>query len=180
MLSDQPDVPGPRDRLHGRLGDLFLGFFGGRIRRFHIRQQPGHLFFGEAKQFERNVLVLELAQFDPECFFIPPRQFGQLVVGQDVRPLLCFGEVIEHHHRHLIEIQLPRGQHAPMSGDDAGVGIHQDRIVEAELRDARCDLGNLGIGVRPRVPHVRDQLTHRPEFDALGHRRGGHRTASVP
>ena len=35
-------------------------------------------------------------------------------------------------------------------------------IVETELRDARGDLGHLGIGVRPRVSRVGHQAFDRP------------------
>ena len=34
-----------------------------------------------------------------------------------------------------------------MTGDDAGVGVHQSGAVKAELSEARSDLRNLAIGV---------------------------------
>ena len=50
-----------------------------------------------------------------------------------------------------------------------GLRIHQDRVVESELRDAGGDLRDLRVGVRPRIAGVRNEFVERPVLDALGH-----------
>ena len=56
-----------------------------------------------------------------------------------------------------------------VAGDDAALGVHQDRIVEAEFGNARRDLRHLGFGVRPGVPIEWNKPGDRPHLDALGH-----------
>jgi hypothetical protein len=68
-----------------------------------------------------------------------------LVVRDDVGALLRLGEVIQNDDRGLGKPPLPRGQETPMTGDDPGLGVHQDRIVEAELRDAGGNLSDLSV-----------------------------------
>jgi hypothetical protein len=38
--------------------------------------------------------------------------------------------VIQHNHGHLSELQFPRSEKAAVAGEDASLGVHQDRIVE--------------------------------------------------
>ena len=101
--------------------------------------------------------------------FVPPGVLADPVVREDVRALLRLAEVIEDDHRHVLQPQLPRGQQPSVAGDDAGVGVHQDRIVEPELHDARRNLGNLLVGMRPRIPGVWHQPVDRPQFDSPRH-----------
>jgi hypothetical protein len=44
-----------------------------------------------------------------------------------------------------------------MAGDDAGASVHENRIEETELHDTTRDLRNLGFGVCPQVPDIRNQ-----------------------
>jgi hypothetical protein len=44
-----------------------------------------------------------------------------------------------------------------VAGDDPAVGVHEDRIREPELADARGDLRDLLLGVRPGVPGARNK-----------------------
>jgi hypothetical protein len=43
--------------------------------------------------------------------------------------------------------------------------VDQDRVAEAELLDAVCDLPNLLFGMRPGIVWVRPQLAHTRVFD---------------
>ena len=45
-----------------------------------------------------------------------------------------------------------------MAGNDGVLAIDEDWIGPAELSDARCDLGDLGIGVRAAVGRIWDQV----------------------
>jgi hypothetical protein len=75
----------------------------------------------------------------------------ELVVSDDVGALLHFAEVIQNDHRNLFEPQLPGGEKTPVAGNHACLGVHQNRVVKAEFRDAGCDLCNLGVRVRSRI-----------------------------
>jgi hypothetical protein len=57
----------------------------------------------------------------------------------------------------------------------AVLGIDQDRVVEAELRDASRDLRNLRVRVRAPLPGIPDQAVDRPEFNPLGSDMRSHR-----
>jgi hypothetical protein len=68
-------------------------------------------------------------------------------------------------HRHALQPELPRRQHAAVAGDDAVRAVHEDWIRPAELADARRDLRHLGIGVGARIAGIGDQLAQRPPGD---------------
>ena len=98
---------------------------------------------------------------------VPAGVQRELVVRDDVRALLRFGEVVQNNDGHLLELQLPGGKEPAVPGDDAAFGIHQDRVVETELGDAGGDLRDLRVRMRPRIPRVRNELVERPMFDSL-------------
>jgi hypothetical protein len=54
-------------------------------------------------------------------FLIPTSVQCELVVCEYVRSLLSFGEVIQCDHRHLFQLQLPRGQETTVTGDDTSL-----------------------------------------------------------
>ncbi len=56
-----------------------------------------------------------------------------------------------------------------MAGDDPYLGVHQDWVVESELRDARYNLGNLGVRVRSRIFGVKDELIKWPVLNMIRH-----------
>jgi hypothetical protein len=74
--------------------------------------------------------------------------------------------VNQHDDRHFRQAQRARGQQTTVAGDNPGVAVHQDRRVEAELRDTRRDLRNLGIRMGALIPRVRHEATHGPDLDA--------------
>ena len=169
VLSDQPDVSGPRYRLRRRLGDLFFRRGRSLCRRFGVGQELGQFLLGEAQQIEPPIGGLKFPEFRRQRIFVPPGVLTDPVVREDVRTLLRLAEVIEHDHRHVLQPQLPRGQQPAVAGDDPGVGVHQDRIVEPELHDARRNLGNLLVGMRPCIPGVWHQPLDGPQFDLPRH-----------
>ena len=171
MLSDQPNVAGPRDRINRRLGDLLFRLGGSLCRRFGLGQERSQLLFGEAQQIKRQVRSLKLPEFRREHLFVPPGVLTDPVVGKDVRALLGFAQMIEHDHRHVLQPKFPRGQQSPVPGDDARVRVHQDRVVEAEFHDARRNLRNLLVRMRAGILGIWHQPLHRPQFNSPRHRR---------
>src|ERR1700722_12383823 len=77
--------------------------------------------------------------------------------------------MIENDDRDFGESEFARGQESAVASDDPSLRIHQDWIVETELRDAGGDLCDLGVGVGPRVPGPRNQFVEQPHLDVLGH-----------
>ena len=78
--------------------------------------------------------------------------------------------MIENDDRNFREPQFSRGEKTTVTGNDARFRIYEDRIVEAELRDAGSDLSNLCVGVGSRIPSVRDQLVEQPHLNVPRHR----------
>ena len=78
-------------------------------------------------------------------------------------------QVIQDNYRYFLELQLARGEQAAMAGDDASLGIHQNRVVEPEGHDAGGDLSDLGIGVGSGIPGKRNEPIQRPQLDVLCH-----------
>ena len=54
-----------------------------------------------------------------------------------------------------------------MPGDDAALSVHEDRVVEPELRDTGGDMRYLRLQMRPRISRVRNEFVERPKFDVL-------------
>jgi hypothetical protein len=59
--------------------------------------------------------------------------------------------------RNLREIETLGGEDSTMPGDDAVLAINEDRVIEAELPDARGDHRDLSIIVTLGVPGIRDE-----------------------
>ena len=125
------------------------------------------LFAIEADQVDIEIGCLKGRKFGSEEVFIPAGVQRKLVVRDDVGSLLCFAQMIEDDYGYFLEPEFPGCEQTAMAGDDACVGIHQDGIVEAELRYAGGDLRNLCLGVRPGVPGERDKLVEHPMLDAV-------------
>jgi hypothetical protein len=77
--------------------------------------------------------------------------------------------MVQHDDRNLGEAQLPRGKQTSVASYDARLRVHEDGIVKSELRDACGDLGDLSLGVRPRISGPWNQLIDQPHLDVLGH-----------
>ena len=100
--------------------------------------------------------VHQLAQIQRQHLVVPSGVQRQFVVGDDVGAFLRVAQVPQAQAWHVGPSQLPRGQHAPVAGDDAALAIDQHRIGKAELLDAGRDLSHLSIRMRAAVAGVGD------------------------
>ena len=76
-----------------------------------------------------------------EHFVVPPGIQREFVIGQDVRAFLDLGQVVQNDDRDLLKLELPGGEETAVTGDDTRAGIHENRIIKSELRDAGGYLG---------------------------------------
>jgi hypothetical protein len=143
LVPKNPEITGQGDRRFRKFRDRIL--IGQAFGRILCREQPRQFLVLEANQDDVEVLLLQGRKLGPKQRLIPPRVQRELVVGEDVGALLRIREVIQDDHRHFCELKLPRGEKATMAGQDARLGVHQDRVVETESSDAGGDLGNLGV-----------------------------------
>jgi len=97
--------------------------------------------------------------------FIPSGVESEAIIGQNQRPRLRFGEMIEHDDRNFGHLELPGGENARVASDDHAVRAHQDLVRPPELDDAGRDLRDLLLRMRPRVADVGKQLVDRPKLD---------------
>ena len=103
----------------------------------------------------------KLACFERQHLGVPASTLGELVVGEDQRPLLRRAEMRQLDHRHLGEPELARGQEPAMPGDDAVLAIDEQRRGEAELADRAGDQRHLRLRVGAGIAGVGDRA-HRP------------------
>ena len=108
---------------------------------------------------------------------LPSRLQGELVIRDQVGPLLRLAQVLEADHRHLGEAELARREQPAVTGEDAALLVDQHRVGPAELDHGRRDLIDLRLAVRARIPLVRAQAVDRPQLDPVGERDqpGAHR-----
>ena len=153
----------------GRLGDLVLGL-GLRLGTVQ-RQQPFQLGGVEAEEIEIEPLVAQPADLLGQQLIVPARGGRELVVSDDVGPLLRFGEMLQPHHRHLGETKLPCRHQPAVASEDSVDLVDQDRVGEAELDHRGGELRHLILAVGARVALVGAQPLDRPQLDALRQRR---------
>ena len=132
MVAQDPEVARPADRILRRLRNLVLGLVACRLAVGH-RQQPLQLGGIEADQVEVEALVPQPGQLLRQQLLAPSCLQGELVVGDQVRPLLRLAQVLEPDHRHLGEPELPRRQQPAVAGEDAALLVDQHRVRPAEL-----------------------------------------------
>jgi hypothetical protein len=101
VLAQEPEIARPRDWVRRRLGHLVLGL--GRLRPGAFeRQQPLELGGVEAEQIEVEPFVAQPAELLGQQRLVPAGGGGELVVGDDVGPLLGLGEMLQPHDRHFL------------------------------------------------------------------------------
>ena len=89
---------------------------------------------------------------------------------------LGFGQVRQADRRHLVKAKTLRGQHQSPAGDNAPVGVDQDRQNEAEPFEARRELAHLLGRVLTGLPAQR-LTARRPErAGASNHAKGDSRS----
>ena len=104
-----------------------------------------NLQLAEAGQRQVEAEALQFAEFEAEQFVVPAGVQRQLVVGNDVGPLLRLAQSGKLDHRHRRHAELPRRQQPAVAGNDAVVAVDQDRVRPAELADRGGDLRHLRI-----------------------------------
>ena len=105
VTSDQPHIPGHRNRLRGRFGNRFFLDSGGGLR-FGAAKQHDEFLVGEPHQRQVEAIRPERLQYAPQQFIVPPGVEGELVIGDYQRTALRRREVRQHDHRHLGHLQL--------------------------------------------------------------------------
>ena len=87
--------------------------------------------------------------------------------GERNPDLLCQGaiEQLRWAGGHRVDVEELGGFHATVTGDDLPVIIDQDRIAEAELRDAVRDLADLLLRMRPGIVRVWPQIANTSKFN---------------
>ena len=69
--------------------------------------------------------LLQFAEFEPQQLRIPPGSGNrQLIVRQDIGALLRLGPARGHHHGDLGDAELPGGEHASMTRNQAAILAH--------------------------------------------------------
>jgi hypothetical protein len=166
VAAQDPQIAAASDRILERLGNsVFLGK--ALLRRLGILRQPrGDLLIGEPKHVQVELVLSQIDEQPAQQIFIPSRACnGELVVGDDQRPPLRLAQVIEHDHRHFAQAQLARRLKARVTGNDNSVASHQDWICPAEFHDRGCDLRDLLLSMRARIPRVGNQPLKWPALD---------------
>jgi hypothetical protein len=131
-----------------------------------VRRSPAR----PSSKVEVEALVPEPRQLLRQQLLAPSRLEGELVVRDQVRPLLGLAQVLEPDHRDLGEAQLARCEQPTVARQNAGVLVDQDRVGSTKFDHRRRDLVHLRVAVCARVALVRPQLVDRPELDAVGQR----------
>ena len=169
MLSADPQIAWPRDRIDRRLGRR-IGVF---ILLRRAVEQAIEFSLVETKQAEVDILIAERSQLGRQHLVIPARVVGDTVVGDHQRATLRGGKVRKHDDRRLRETKLARRQHTPMSRNDHAIVADQHRVHETKLRNRASDLRDLGLGMRPGIARMRDQPIEWPMFE-VGRKHGCH------
>jgi hypothetical protein len=107
-------------------------------------------------------------QLGGEHLLVPAGVERELVVGDDIGPVLRRREVVEHDHRHRVEPEPARRLEPSVAGDHGAVAGGEDRIGPAELHDAGGDLRHLLVRMRARVARIGAQARERPVLDRVG------------
>ena len=120
--------------------------------RLHISGWPKFQFIlRDPDQPNIKILGQQRPQFLQEQGIVPTAQFGQLVVGNPIRPALGFGQMPEHDHRNFGQPKMRRRQDTTVASDQLPIGPDQHRYRPAELGHAGGDLGHLvgvmGLGI---------------------------------
>src|SRR6266568_7196896 len=114
----------------------------------------------EPGQFDFDIEIDQTLQLNRQNLLVPPGLLGELVVGQDVGALIRLAQMREPVGRHRGDAEELGGFHATVTSDDLLVIIDQNRIAEAELRDAVGDLADLLLRMRPGIVRVWPQLAN--------------------
>jgi hypothetical protein len=135
-------------------------------------QQCVQFVLGDADQPEVEVVGHQAAQFLQQQGFVPPAQFGQLVVGDAIGAALRLGQMAQNDHRRLGQTELRGGQDAPMPRDQLPVGRDEAGDGPAEFGHAGGDLRHLIGVVGLGIPGIGAETGQGPMLDPA--RQEGH------
>ena len=116
-------------------------------------------------QLEIRTQLFQFGQFQAQEIFVPSAVQGELVVRDDVSPLLLLGLMAEIDARDLLHSELFCRGKPPVSGNDSLVAVDEYRIRETKLPDAPGDLRNLLFRMRSWIFFVRHNIIQRPVLD---------------
>src|SRR5262249_54003872 len=98
---------------------------------------------------------------------VPPRPERDLVVGDPQCALLRLAQPRYVNGGDFGEPHGLGSHEASMAGNNASVGISQNRVYKTELSDGCDDLIDLLFGMRPRIARIRSKRAYR----AIGDRK---------
>lgn len=104
--------------LQQTLGALYLErarirdrtFIGKPFRRILGREQTSQFLVFEADQLEIEIFLLKRGKFNAKQLVIPAGIQGELIVGENIRTLLGFSQMIQNNDGDLAESELARGE----------------------------------------------------------------------
>lgn len=161
VVAQHPQIPGTRGRRVGRRRDL-VGI--GQALGDAGVHQFGQFVGIKAQQPQIAAGLLQRPQFGRQQAHVPLRPLGDLVVGDPVRPHLLGGQVGGRVDGHLFEPELLGRLVAGVADDDDAVGVHDNRLAEAELADGGGDRLDRLV-VETRVARVGADVGELAEFD---------------
>ena len=119
-------------------------------------------------QADVETLVLKCREFDAKQFVVPAARSSASWLSAMMYARFCASVRWSSTMTGTsVSPQLPRGEEAAVTGDDASLGVHQNRVVETELGDAGGDLRDLRVRVGARISRKRNELFDCPIHDAL-------------
>ena len=108
-------------------------------------EQESQFFVAETNGVDLEIEVFQRAKLGSQQLIVPSRVLRELVIRDDVGSFLKLAQMIEHDNRNVIELQFPCCQETPVTGDDSGMPIYQDRSVEPKRLNASRDLRDLSV-----------------------------------
>lgn len=114
MLAKQPQISRTADRYLWHRRCLFFPGIA-----LAIAQQIVEFSRLDADLRKVHAQIGQISEFQRQQFPIPPGLLRELVVREDIGPLLRVSRMGELDHRHRLQPQLGRRQHPAMPGDDA-------------------------------------------------------------
>src|ERR1035441_7312811 len=97
-----PNVAGARNRLSRSFGNLLFGILAGLGDVGGLGKQHGQLVIAEAQCSQVNVSVPEFCQLFAEQVVVERRQFGQLVIRDEIGALLGFCQMVQDDDGHRL------------------------------------------------------------------------------
>jgi hypothetical protein len=151
VISQQPDVADPSDRL---IGCLRNGVGIGEPTRSQTGQYGLELIRFEADQAEIEIGKPELLELIAQQIEIPLRPRRQLIVGQAIGTLFRLTPTARDDHRDRPHSRSWSGRHTPLTGNQHALLVDQHRVGPTPLDDRGGDFVEVGRALQPGVVGV--------------------------